>query len=94
MGAAWLRCLPEGDPGYGYVDATTPELTIGVVVGCRQRGVGTQMLEELITRARRAGTGAISLSVARDNGARRLYEKFGFDVVAPVDDAVTMMLHL
>jgi hypothetical protein len=30
IGAAWYRLMPEEDPGYGFVDARTPELAAGV----------------------------------------------------------------
>ncbi len=92
VGAAWLRLLPEQDPGYGFIDAETPELSIGVVPTHRGRGVGSLLLEALIEAAREQRYQALSLSVEPDNPARRLYERHGFQVVGTVDGSLTMLL--
>jgi len=52
VGAAWLRLLSEQDPGYGFVDAETPELGVGVVPMHRGRGIGSLLLETLMKAAR------------------------------------------
>jgi ribosomal-protein-alanine N-acetyltransferase len=45
----------------------------------RNRGIGGALLTELISVARTAGYGEVTLHVRRDNeGARRLYERTGF----------------
>lgn len=75
VGAAWVRLLPESDPGYGFVDAATPELSMGVVQAWRGRRVGSRLLDTLIVAAREQGLASLSLSVEPDNYARRLYER-------------------
>ena len=47
IGAAWLRFLPAADPGYGFVASDVPELTIGVPVPWRGRGVGRALLRAI-----------------------------------------------
>ena len=79
VGAAWYRLMPPEKPGYGFVDASTPELAIGVVPGARGRGIGGALLAALMDVARSGGFGALSLSVRRKNTAAvRLYERNGF----------------
>ncbi len=92
--AAWLRLLPEHDRGYGFVDAATPELSIGVVPTHRGRGIGSLLLNALVVPARAQRHEALSLSVEPDNPARRLYERCGFQVVGAVDGTITMLLVL
>jgi GNAT superfamily N-acetyltransferase len=82
QGAAWLRLFPADDPAYGWVDAATPELAIGVAPAARGSGLGTALLARLLADAREQGTAAVSLSVRESNPARRLYERLGF---VPVD---------
>lgn len=94
VGAAWLRFFPADDPGYGFVDAGTPEVSMGVVAAWRGRGVGSGLLDALIVAARDAGSVALSLSVESDNLARRMYEGFGFHRVGEVDGSLTMLLRL
>ena len=85
VGAAWYRLMPPEKPGYGFVDASTPELAIGVVPEARGRGVGGALLPGLMEVARSRGFGALSLSVRRENTAAvRLYGRNGFVRVAEV----------
>jgi ribosomal protein S18 acetylase RimI-like enzyme len=84
-GAAWVRLFTDEDHGYGFVAAHVPELTIGVAKEARGRGVGTALLERLLSRI-----GPVSLSVETDNPAVRLYERFGFVRVGYVGTSWTM----
>src|SRR5207249_2223519 len=54
-GAAWYRLFSAAEPGFGFVDERTPELTIAVVPSHRGRGTGAELLEALLERARREG---------------------------------------
>ncbi len=94
VGAAWLRFLPEHDPGYGFVDAATPELSIGVVPASRGHGVGSSLLAALVAAAREHSLAALSLSVEPDNRARHLYERFGSQEVGTEGGSLTMLLRL
>lgn len=94
VGAAWVRLLSESDPGYGFVDADTPELSIGLVRAWRGRGIGSCLLNVLIAAARKQGLASLCLSVEPDNYARRLYEKVGFRQVDEVSGSLTMLLRL
>ena len=92
LGAAWWRYFADDDRGYGFVASDIPELTIGVVHHARGRGIGGALLAYLIAEARGRSIGHLSLSVATDNPARRLYERFGFGAAGEAGDSVTMLL--
>jgi len=91
VGAAWCRLFSADRPGYGFVAADVPELSIAVVPRWRGHGVGRRLVEALLARAAAAGHPSISLSVDRGNPARRLYESLGFREVGGEGGSVTML---
>jgi len=91
-GAAWYRVFTRAEPGFGFVDEQTPELTIAVVPSRRGKGAGKELLEALLAHAREEGYGAVSLSAATEQVP--YYERFGFETVSQSEHAVTMVTRL
>jgi ribosomal protein S18 acetylase RimI-like enzyme len=94
VGAAWYRLFKAENPGYGFVDEETPELSIAVVPSKRGSGAGSELLKALMARAQADGYASISLSVEKDNPAVGLYERHGFRAVREDDGAYTMQADL
>jgi ribosomal protein S18 acetylase RimI-like enzyme len=94
VGAAWFRLFRSENAGYGFVDEETPELSIAIVPNKRGTGLGSELLDALLARARADGYDAISLSVEKDSPAVDLYERHGFDRLREDDAAVTMQARL
>lgn len=89
IGATWIRLLNINNPGYGYINDKTPELSIAVLPEYRNQGIGTKLILDLLKRVRDLYP-AISLSVSSDNPALRLYHHLGFKVVSKSDNSLTM----
>jgi len=94
VGAAWYRLFNGNEPGFAFLDESTPEVSIAVVPAMRGRGIGSELLEALLARAQRDGFGALSLSVERDNPSVKLYERHGFARVREDGDTVVMRAEL
>ncbi len=94
VGAAWCRFWTNDEPGYGFIGRSVPELSIGVVKSARRRGIGRQLLMEVVGEARRRALERVSLSVEPDNPAMHLYENVGFETVRQTEAAVTMVLRM
>lgn len=95
VGAAWLRLFDPAEPGYGFVSASVPELSMAVVPGWRGRGLGGALLDAVVVAARARRLAAVSLSVAADNhAARRLYDRAGFRDTTVSGGSHTMLLVL
>ena len=94
VGAAWLRLFPSAEPGYGFVDEQTPELSVAVVPSRRRHGLGQELMDGLLAAARSAGHQAVSLSVEADSPAVAFYERNGFERVRDADGGVVMMKRL
>jgi ribosomal protein S18 acetylase RimI-like enzyme len=94
VGAAWLRRFKASEPGYGFVDEQTPELSIAVVPSQRSRGLGRELMDALLEDAREAGYAQVSLSVEQDSPAVGFYERYGFEVVGEQDGGLVMLKRL
>ena len=91
VGAAWFRLFRASAPGYGFVDEQTPELTIAIVPSRRRHGVGQELLDGLLDKARAAGHTAVSLSVEADSPAVGFYERHGFERTGEASSALVML---
>jgi GNAT superfamily N-acetyltransferase len=94
VGAGWYRLFTSMNPGYGFVDEETPELTIAVVPSRRRHGVGQELLDALLEQARAGGHQAVSLSVEQGSPAVAFYERNGFAQVGDAHSAFTMLKRL
>ncbi len=93
IGAVWTRILPAEDPGWGFVDADTPELGVALLPDYRGQGIGTVLMTQLL--AQMSGRfKAVSLSVDPKNPAMRLYRRLGFEVVGASGTSLTMRKEL
>lgn len=94
VGAVWVRRFSAADPGYGWVDEHTPELTIALAPSHRNLGLGTQLLTALFEALAEQDVAQLCLSVDDISPARALYRRLGFVEVAEEGTAVTMLRQL
>lgn len=84
VGVAWAVYLPADEPGFGFVDEETPEISAWVRPDRRNQGIGRRLLRSMAAEARLRRITSLSLSVEVDNPARRLYASEGYvDQPAP-----------
>ena len=77
ISCAWVRLFCREEAGEDYVGEDIPELAIGTIFTARGLGVGTRILQALLSLCKTRYSG-VSLSVRIDNPAIRLYERLGF----------------
>lgn len=93
-GASWYRVFAEDEPGYGFIDEKTPELSIAVLPLHRRKGIGHALLHSAMVQAREEGFQALSLSVAVHNRSRMMYQRAGFHKVEERVDNWVMVANL
>lgn len=81
IGAAWARLFNKNNKGFGFIDNTTPEISMAIIKEYRNKSIGTKLLEEIFKTARNLGYKALSLSVDKKNKAWNLYKRMGFKIV-------------
>ncbi len=81
VGAVWIRTFQGEIKGCGYIDMQTPEIAIALFEKYRNKGIGTQMMEQMIVWMKSEGYAQVSLSITKGNPAIRLYERIGFQTI-------------
>lgn len=81
VGAIWSRIMND----YGHIDDYTPSIAISLYREYRNKGIGTELLRQMLELLRKDGYKSVSLSVQKANYAMKMYQKAGFRVVS--DDA-------
>lgn len=95
IGIVWARLFKKSDPSFGFIDENTPDMAIAVKAEYRNKGIGTQLIENLIKTIKENGFNAISLSVDQRNPALRLYKQLGFEIVKHTEgESPTMLLKI
>lgn len=90
VGAAWTRIMKD----YGHVDDETPSFGIALYREYRGRGIGTQLMREMLGLLREKGYRQASLAVQKANYAVRMYEKVGFQTVDENEEEFIMICRL
>lgn len=89
-GAIWCRIMDD----YGHVNEDTPSLAISVLEEFRRCGIGTALMQQMLTALKQQGYPQVSLSVQKANYAARMYEKLGFEIVEDKEEEYIMVHRL
>ena len=91
IGVIWSRIFSNVEPGFGYVDAETPQISMSVLKNFQQQGIGTFLLETIIKKLQVCGYKQVSLSVNLNNFVINLYYKYGFEVYKKNENSAIMI---
>ncbi len=87
VGAVWCRVMDD----YGHVADGIPSLAISLYKEYRNKGIGTELLRQMLQLLCQAGYQKVSLSVQKANYAAKMYLKAGFTVVKETDEEYIMV---
>jgi len=90
IGAVWSRIMND----YGHIDNNIPSLAISLYRDFRRQGIGTALLENILSLLKSENYEKVSLSVQKENYAYRMYLKAGFEVVDENDEEYIMVCDL
>ncbi len=90
IGAVWIRIMYD----YGHIDDETPSLAISLYKEYRGRGIGTEMMKEMLSLLKTHNYKRVSLSVQKANYAAEMYRKIGFDIVRENEEKWIMICNL
>lgn len=90
IGAVWTRIIP----GYGNIDEKTPEFAISLYKEYRGKGIGTKMMQQMLSLLKSKGYKRTSLSVQKENYAFRMYKNLGFKITNENEEEFIMVYDL
>lgn len=77
VGAVWTRIMDD----YGHIDDDTPSLAISLHQEYRGKGIGTDLMKNILKLLKSNGYERVSLSVQKANYACKMYKKVGFEII-------------
>ena len=94
--AGQARIICSGATGIGWIQVSESALgfhlhQIHIDQRFRNRGIGTELISKLLAFANEKAL-PVSLNVIRNNPAKRLYERLGFQVIDEDDEKFHMQL--
>jgi ribosomal protein S18 acetylase RimI-like enzyme len=87
VGAVWTRIID----GFGSVDEKTPEFAIALFREYRGRGIGTNLMREMLELLRAKGYKQTSLAVQKENYAVKMYKAVGFEIAKELSEEYLMI---
>ena len=90
VGAVWTRIMND----YGHVDDDTPSFAISLYKEYRGKGIGTQMMIQMLELLKKQGLRRASLAVQKANYAVNMYERVGFRTVDENEQEYIMVCEL
>lgn len=90
VGAVWVRCIKA----FGHINETVPEFAISVYSEFRGRGIGTELMKEMLKLLKSRGYILTSLAVQKDNYAVKMYKQVGFEIIDENDEEYLMTCQL
>ncbi|SCJ94792.1 putative acetyltransferase [uncultured Eubacterium sp.] len=90
VGAVWVRIMND----YGHIDEKTPSLAISLYKPYRGLGIGTALMEAMLSLLKGKGYESVSLSVQQANAAVRMYQRLGFQIFDENEEEYLMVKEL
>ena len=90
IGTVWTRIMND----YGHVDDETPSFAISLIPEYRGKGIGTELLNDMLSLLKEQGYEQASLAVQKANYAVRMYEKAGFRIADENSEEYIMVCRL
>ena len=90
VGAVWTRIMKD----YGHVDDETPSFAISLIPEYRNKGIGTNLMREMLSLLKECGYKQASLAVQKANYAVRMYKEVGFEIIDENEEEYIMVCRL
>lgn len=90
VGAVWVRIMND----YGHIDNETPSFAISLYKEYRGCGIGTALMEQMLSSLKKMGYKKTSLAVQKENYALKMYLKVGFEIFDENEEEFIMIKYL
>jgi ribosomal protein S18 acetylase RimI-like enzyme len=90
VGVVWVRIMKD----YGHIDDETPSFAISLYKEYRGYGIGTALMQAMLSSLKRSGYRKTSLAVQKANYAFKMYLKVGFEIFDENEEEYIMVNYL